>query len=131
MHVPIPLIAPEAHPSLDGLRTPALLHAIDALVAILVDPVAAPLSQSLGSLSYLSRIPSLVSLGARSIIIGVGNVLFLGGVLIDNEHRVQCQSEARLLGWELLMLLKVCPMRLSALKIPYIRCDNLTSGSCR
>ena len=94
MHVPIPLIAPEAHPSLDGPRAAALLHAIDALVAILVDPVAAPLAQALGSLSYLSRIPYLVSLGARRIIIGVSNVIFLGRVLIDDEHRVQGQSEA-------------------------------------
>ena len=72
---------------------------MDAPVAILVDPVAAPLAQAVGSLSYLSRIPSLVSLGGRIIIIiGVCNVIFLGGVLINDEHWVQGKSEGGFLG---------------------------------
>ena len=87
MHFPIPLITLKTHALLEGVWARALLHAIDAPVAIGVDPLAAPLPKALGSLSYLSSIPSLVSLGAICIIvIGFGVVIFLGRVLIDYEH---------------------------------------------
>ena len=81
------MIAPDALPSYDGIRAPALLHAIYALVAILVGPFAAPLANMLGSLSNLSRIATLVSLGGRSnTSIDLCNLIFLGRLLFDYEH---------------------------------------------